>query len=185
MRDQAGGLQIVEPALHALAMRAHKPRPLGPAGGTAPQPITGANPTTSCSTEHANRPDRAACPSRNRYRLTAYTRVSRRSSPGVLHPRARRARESSAHTMRRPGSGGSGSRAGRYQRRRATARPGEERCSSGTASARAHASRAGANAGEQTLAAQLAEPAADGVGAIRRTTTRPPEQGLRIRPQSG
>ena len=38
----------------------------GPPVGMAPQPITGANPTTSCSIEHANRPERAACPSRNR-----------------------------------------------------------------------------------------------------------------------
>jgi hypothetical protein len=30
MRDHAGGLEIVEPALHALAMRAHEPRPLRP-----------------------------------------------------------------------------------------------------------------------------------------------------------
>ena len=87
--------------------------------------------------------------------------------------------------MRRPGSGGSGSRAGRYQRRRATARRDEERCSSGTASARAHASRAGANAGEQTLAAQLTEPAAGRCGRLQAQQDLPPNQGLRIRPQSG
>jgi hypothetical protein len=33
---------------------------------TVPQPITGANPTTSCSTDVANRAERAACQSRNR-----------------------------------------------------------------------------------------------------------------------
>ena len=60
VRDDARGLQVIKPALHALAMRPDKPRPLTATARTAPQPITGANPTTSCSTDVANRPDRPA-----------------------------------------------------------------------------------------------------------------------------
>ena len=35
VRDQARGLQIIQPALHAAAMRAHEPRPLGAAARDA------------------------------------------------------------------------------------------------------------------------------------------------------
>ena len=62
----------------------------------------------------------------------------------------------SAQTTTRPGSGGSGARAGRYQTRRAWRREAEK-CSSGTASARGPRRITG-DAGERTLAAQLAEP---------------------------
>ena len=138
----------------ARTNRARSRRPVG----TVPQPITGANPTTSCSIEHAKRAERAACPSRNRYRLTAYARVSRRSSPGVTQPRV--APRASKQRTRPPGgrARAAAAPAPADTRHDARSRREEEECSSGTASARAHTSRATGNAGERTLAAQLAEP---------------------------
>jgi hypothetical protein len=123
--------------------------------GTGPQPITGANPTTNCPIEVAYRAEPAAWPSRNKYRLTAYTRVSNRSSPGVEQPRSRRARPSSAMTTSRPGSAGNGSIAGRYQRRRDSRDGAADGRSSGTASARGHHGSTKPRARERTLAAQL------------------------------
>jgi hypothetical protein len=55
MRDQVRGLQVIQPPLHAPAVRAHKPRTLGTVTRDPAQPITGANPATSCPIEVANR----------------------------------------------------------------------------------------------------------------------------------
>jgi len=109
--------------------------------------------------------------------LTAYTRVSTRSSPGVRHPRARRARPSNAHKTKRPGSDGNGVRSGRYHRR--LVREGEEEhgCSSGTASARRGAAGAARSAYCEALAARLESAFA----AARRTVSRHREIAARAR----
>ena len=131
-RRPAGRQASAERSCGARARTAPARAPLA---GTVPQPITGANPTTSCSIEHANRAERAACPSRNRYRLTAYARVSRRSSPGVTQPRSRRARPMSAQPRRgRARAAAAPAPAG--TRHDAASRREAEKCSSGTASAR-------------------------------------------------
>jgi hypothetical protein len=146
--------------------------------GTAPQPITGANPTTSCSIDVANRAERCAWPSRNKYRLTAYARVSRRSSPGVRQPRSRRALLSSALTRSLPGSAGSGSVAGRYQRRDDPRARTAVAWPSGTANARKRRGSKQQCARERTLAAQLKP--TDAAGARMRSAhdEATPQQGV-------
>ena len=90
--------------------------------------------------------------------MTAYARVSSRSSPGVEHPRARRARANKAITTNRPGSAGNGSIAGRYQRRDEPRDEASDARSSGTANARRRRGSTRRCAHEQTLAAQLDQP---------------------------
>src|SRR3954452_16390980 len=70
-------------------------------------------------------------------------------------------------TTNRPGSGGNGSIAGRYQRRDAPRDEATDARSSGTANARRHHGSTKHCAHEQTLAAQLEKPSTQGPGGLR------------------
>ncbi len=142
VRDDARRLEIVKPALHALPVRTHEPRPFAaPARNPAPA-------------HHRRQPhdellDRRRVPPRTggvpEPEQVALDRVHARLEPIVTRRRAAPAPvargPADAHTTKRPGSGGRGARAGRYQRRPDAPRRGSDARSSGTANARQQRAR--------------------------------------------
>ena len=187
VRDQARGLQVVQPALHAAAVRAHEPRPLAPIARDRA-------PAHHRRQPHDQLPDRRREP-RRALRVpepeqVALDRVRARLQPIVTRRRRSRAlvaRDRAARmTTSRPGSAGSGSIAGRYQRRDDSRARRADARSSGTANARRRRGSTTARARERTLAAQLdRHPSRTRGSASGARRTDPSKRGLTIRPADG
>ena len=187
VRDQAGRLQVVEPALHAAPMRAHEPRPLR-------RVARDRAPAHHRRQPHHQLPDRRRV-ARRPLRVpepeqVPLDRVRARLQPIVARRRCSRALGAPAPAARRRPGGrarrGSGSLAGRYQRR------DDRRARASGCAIQRHRQRPKAPRQQAALRTRADARGTAGTGPTAATQarssarrTRPSRQGLAIRPQRG